>query len=169
MRDDNKIRKKIIAQHMVTDSTAGVGGVGAPAGNVRSFFSNSGGHILMGRSATVALPLVVAVVASLSIECPATTVLHHCRHRTVRCDVRWGWAREEKRIFAPNVQHLKSQVWSPWLEVQNSWPSVGEHRRGSGRISLTTLERPSKTAKLDLIAGILLIFVIDMLLLSFTF
>ncbi|EYC19800.1 hypothetical protein Y032_0023g725 [Ancylostoma ceylanicum] len=121
----------------------------------------------MGRCATVALPLLVAVAANLIIDCSATIVLHHCRQRAVRCDMRWGWARQDTRIFPTTVQYMRSPIGSPWLDAHYSSPS--EHQRGSGRISLSTLERPSKTAKLDLIAGILLIFVIDMLLLSFTF
>ncbi|KIH56373.1 hypothetical protein ANCDUO_13445, partial [Ancylostoma duodenale] len=132
-----------------------------------SSIQNSGGCTSMGRCATVALSLVVAVAANLIIDCSATIVLHHCRQRTVRCDLRWGWARQDNRIFATNVHYMKSPIGSPWLYAQHS--SSSEHQRSSGRISLSTLERPSKTAKLDLIAGILLIFVVDMLLLSFTF
>ncbi|VDO98401.1 unnamed protein product [Heligmosomoides polygyrus] len=51
-------------------------------------------------------------------------------------------------------------------QVRWGWSS---DRRRNLRISMTSIERPVKPTKIDLIAGILLIFVCDMLLLSFTF
>ncbi|VDO30575.1 unnamed protein product [Haemonchus placei] len=50
-----------------------------------------------------------------------------------------------------------------------SHESFYELRRSNMRIPVTPIERLTRSTKLDFIAGIFLLFVCDMLLLSFTF
>ncbi|WKY11003.1 hypothetical protein Q1695_002949 [Nippostrongylus brasiliensis] len=120
--------------------------------------------------ATAPAAALFLLFTSFAVGCSATIVSNRCLDRLPQCRVRWGWARQDAGISIGNVQYVvKSSIALPlsrWMRGSEPSSSV-EYRRSN--MLIQSVDRQPKPTKIDLIAGILLIYVCDMLLLSFTF
>ncbi|KAK5971697.1 hypothetical protein GCK32_004087 [Trichostrongylus colubriformis] len=119
--------------------------------------------------ATTTSWLTILLVTVFAVHSTATLTHRACHDRVPQCHLRWGWASRPDGVSVNGVQYLKGPIPLTWTGPTRSYEPSRPRRQGNLRVSMISIKPTVKTTKLDLIAGILLIFVCDMLLLSFTF